>query len=44
MTVESADRLAIHRYARSGYGLVHASDGGLILGKRMEEVLPSAAS
>jgi ribosomal protein S18 acetylase RimI-like enzyme len=44
LTVESADRLAIHRYARSGYGLVQASDGGLILGKRMEEALPSTPS
>jgi ribosomal protein S18 acetylase RimI-like enzyme len=44
LTVQSADRLAIHRYARSGYGLVQASDGGLILGKRMEEAPTSAPS
>ncbi|MHC4979251.1 MAG: GNAT family N-acetyltransferase [Planctomycetota bacterium] len=38
LTVRSTNGIAIRRYARSGYGLVQASDGGLILGKRMEKV------
>jgi GNAT superfamily N-acetyltransferase len=37
LTVEAADRMAIRRLARSGYGLVHESDGGVILGKRVEQ-------
>jgi ribosomal protein S18 acetylase RimI-like enzyme len=37
LTVEAANRPALRRYLRSGYGLVHESEGGLVLGKRMEE-------
>jgi GNAT superfamily N-acetyltransferase len=36
LTVGTANRTAVRRYLRSGYGLVQAADGGLILGKRME--------
>ncbi|MHC4613854.1 MAG: GNAT family N-acetyltransferase [Planctomycetota bacterium] len=38
LTVRPTNGIAIRRYARSGYGLVQASGGGLILGKRMEKV------
>jgi ribosomal protein S18 acetylase RimI-like enzyme len=43
LTVGSANERAIRRYARSGYGLVQASGGSLILGRRTE-VAPATPS
>ncbi len=36
LTVTPGNRVALQRYARSGYGLVHESAGGLILGKHVD--------